>query len=514
MSSLSKQWYLSFFLVVLTYFICHFLMFFVGGTGWDDMFYLYNTQEEISKFLGPETFNNPIMLWIFKGINLIEDFSTQTLVYRLCSFIGNFITVTSIWYVVKVITRDFEITLFVSLLAAACSVNKCMILICCYHYTFSNALFFLGLCFFLYDFYNHNRWCLLICAFLWFLSFTLWKSAALLMPLVVIIACINKTDFNYIHKHSYWNLIKCAIVSYWEILFALIVASVIYVLLLSPQGEYADYYKIRLLNVVLSPITCLFSCLNIVASYFGVIVTSFSSRETEIFIGAVLLFVPVYILVKDYTKEDTKISGRLLVIAVLFLYFSVYPQMLKGRLAFVCDIDNYGSKTASLAALPLSLFIVYFISTIQRKRIKNIVFSILFVGSILYSMEVYFDYNKFWSKKISVINYLKEHHELKGKKVLIIDTVTEYDAFPRGTSTYYDYDGCARLAYGKYTKTSFSVFYPKQEREPRGLYDYKLLVIKNADISSFDLMTKRIISPAAYDEAVNDMLIYRLEKTQ
>ena len=91
-------------------------MFFVGGTGWDDMFYLYNTQEEISKFLGPETFNNPIMLWIFKGINLIEDFSTQTLVYRLCSFIGNFITVTSIWYVVKVITRDFEITLFVSLL--------------------------------------------------------------------------------------------------------------------------------------------------------------------------------------------------------------------------------------------------------------------------------------------------------------------------------------------------------------------------------------------------------------
>jgi hypothetical protein len=482
-------------------------MLFVDGTGWDDMYVWNVTSEKMYAFLGPDNFNNPIMLWIFQTICKFPDITSQTIAYRLGAFFGNFIQVISIWLILRKITNDINFTTLVSLLVAACAVNKCMILICCYHYTFSNALFLLGLLAFIYDFYKHSFAKLLLCAALWFASFSLWKSAALLMPFVIIVASVLKSGFNLNTPSSYMTCIVFMLKKYWVIIISLLFAAILYITKLSPHGIYDSYYEVGISNIILSPLTTLVSCISLFIGYCGNVISSFANRKTELFLLSLLISIFVYVVAlrKDKSKLKISINKKFIVLVALFLYFSVYPQMLKGRIAFVCDIDTYNSKTASLAALSICVFIIYILSKFPYK-LRLLSFSIILSGSIIYSMSVYMDYNRFWAKKICVIDYLKSNKGLQDKKILIIDTVDEYDAFPRGTSTYYDYDGCARFAYGKNTKTSFYTYFPKQERDNSQEYDYTIYLTKDADISSFELMKLRILNKDEYISRAHEMM--------
>lgn len=475
-----RSWTSIFILTVIVYFMSHGLMLLVYGAWWDDMLLWNVSLEDIDYFLGPDNFNNPFLFYIIKSIASIENIKVMTFLYRLVPFVCWLISVSSFFFFCKMITQNKWFTLYASLLAASCGLNKCMLLICCYHYSISIALFMVGLVLFVYDYYKENYFTKLCVAILWLLSLLVWRSAVLVVPVAMVMASMMKVGIDR-HKiiSSIMKILSYLIRNYYLILFCLVIFILLYLTILAPRGVYSSYYAIDLKSLLLAPLTTFISCLTLILNYvINVSLVNnilFFNGTAFLIIGIFLVFLLYFVIEKKY--EEVEISASIKIVAVVFLFFSMMPHLLK-EICFSFDISGYTSRITSLAVFPISMLLGYMFCRSQL-RYKNLLFSIFLLFSSLYSIKTYADYNRGWDKNVEIAQFLKSKSFLNGCRLKFQDTAVDYSTFPTEAFRYYDMEGCARLAYGKNTKTICSNYYHKGERDSLFEYDYLIHIYQN-----------------------------------
>ena len=474
-----NDWVSILILTLLMYVICHGLMLIVFGAWWDDMLLWNVSQENIDFFLGPDNFNNPFLFYIIKSISSIENINVMTFIYRLVPFVCWLISVLSFFFFCKIITQNKLFTLYASLLAASCGLNKCMILICCYHYSISITLFMIGLALFTYDYYKniyYLKWCV---AVLWLFSLLVWRSAVIVIPAAIVIASIIKVGYDRRDPvNSIMKMLLYLVKKYHAMLICIAIFTLLYLTILAPKGFYASYYSVNLTDVLISPFSTLVSCLTIFLNYLSNVISIdyiVTSRELRmLLIWVLIVFLFTYKLKGRNMGEEN--SSSIFIIAVLFLFFSMMPHLLREY--NICyNINGYTSRVASLAVFPISMLIAYFFYKINVQY-KQILFSLFLLFSSLYSIKTYTEYNRGWAKNVEISQFLKENRYLDGCNIKFLDTAVDYSTFPSEDFRYYDMEGCARLAYGKYTKTRCSNYYHKGERDSNFKYDYFLYIFQ------------------------------------
>ena len=455
--NLFNSWVFAYFLVVLVFFMSHGLMLFVYGAWWDDMLLMDNlAPEPVDDYLGSSGINNPFLNFIISSLNGVVDCYARNFYSRFLPFLCWLISLSCFFVVLKKITKNKSYTLFASLFASSCGVNKTMILVCCYHYSISISLFMLGLLFFVDDFYRAKNSTKIIVSMLWTLSVLVWRSAVLVIPLAMFISVFCKIDNknNYNLKSISFIFFRILFKQYWQILLGLLVFSILYVTILAPGGKYAVYYSIGYLNLLTSPITTIFVCVSLLLGYLSNILSVFSKLGFEsiiivVVISAFYLFLLSLIMKRD-DREQLKTS--ILWLACIFLFFSMLPHLFRD-IVLSFDIGGYKSRVASLAVFPMSMIYAFFINSIINCRIRIIIGSIIVALSSFYCVNIYFDYEKGWLKNEALADFFKHHDYLKDKTLVCIDNSSFYSSFPVETYRNYEYEGCAKLAYGKNDST-------------------------------------------------------------
>lgn len=506
--SYEPSWTCVMFVVLFFYFLSHGLMMLLNGAWWDDLNIWNITQETLNSRLGPDCFNVPFIYYLTDTLNKTYDKETQLFIYKILAFIGNSIPVITSLLIFKKIGISRTGALVISLLVATCAINKTMPLIICLTYTYGNALFFLGLLVFVYDFYKPNLFLKTGASVIWCISLCIWRSPILVIPLVVSIAIIVK------YRQKNWKTIQTFAESvlygcrnYFVIIIGLIVFTILYKTVLAPHGIYAAYYSISPKAMLVAPFTSITAIIGLHFGYLGEVFSIMVSDLYNFIFSLILiaLFTPLVFRLKWSLYENN--WKFLLLFAAAFAYAGILPQELRCIIPLV-DIGGYGSRVASLSYLPVAIIACYVLSKISIKLGKTL-FICLLSGSILCSINLYTNYNVFWAKKEAISFFLKNNEYLKGKSILVYDTDVEYNAFIGEKGRTYDFEGCARLAYGKDTDTKFYSFY-NREYESLENADYKLLICKNESYNKFHIFYSRLFDKKMYDKIIEDMVLFKI----
>lgn len=499
--------------VLITYVISHGLMLTLYGAWWDDML-LWNVSSEIlDNFMGGSNFNNPFLYYIVKSISEIDDIKTMTFVYRLVPFICWLISISAFFYFVKKISRNKQFTLYSSLLAASCGLNKCMIMINCYHYTISIMLFMIGLVLYTYDYYKEKLAYKILVALLWTLSLLIWRSAVLVIPVALLYVSYLKKGLVWNSFASYKFLFLYMLKHYWIIIAGLFVFAILYKTILAPQGDYAAYYSIGIKNMLFSPITTVLCCISLILGYISNLLSEFAKANGPVFL--LLFFVvcifSIFLYRTKNCKNNNEINIYMLLLACLFLFFSILPHLLR-ELSFSFDIHGYKSRVAALAIFPISLIFAYGLIKIRNKVVQSITCCILVVMSVIYCINTYLSYEKGWLKNEAIACLFKEKECLKGKNIVFVDNSRMYSPFNNEEYRYYDYEGCARLSYGKNDNTKCSELNALVNYKRFGDADYYIFINANENYSHIGLRSifYRFSKNDKRDKMKMKMLSFRL----
>lgn len=503
-----RSWTSILILTILVYFICHGLMLFVYGAWWDDMMCWNVSQEVLDE--GYKVFNNPFIYYIIKYISYIQEMKLMTFVYRIVPFMCWLISVISFFIFCKLVSHDKSFTLYASLLAASCGLNKCMLLICCFHYSISIAFFMVGLSLFVYDYYYKNIVLRLCVAILWLFSLLVWRSAVLVIPVAIITASIISVGYDQRHIiKSAYKICGYLIRNYYLILISLIIFAILYLTLLAPKGDYASYYSISIMCFLVSPLTTLISSFALILNYIGNVVLAnnllFSNGIAFLFFCFFFVLFFNWIIPKiSKINEETYISSSLIFFALIFLFFSMMPHLFR-EFCFSFDINGYKSRVASLAVFPIAMLLGYLFRKSQLPY-KNFLFSAFLLFSSLYSIKTYANYKRGWEKNVEIAQFLKSRTFLNGCKLKFMDTAVDYSTFPSEHFRNYDMEGCARLAYGINTKTTCSNYYYMEESE----YDYLIYIYQNNKYGETQMIRNYLIE--SDDSCHIDNLNFKLLK--
>lgn len=507
------KWSTIYLLVFITYVISHGLMLTLYGAWWDDMLLWNVSPEMLYEFMGPSNFNNPFLYFVVKSISEIDDIKTMTIVYRLVPFICWLISISAFFFFVKKITENRQFTFYSSLLTASCGMNKCMMLICCYHYSISIALFMIGLLFFTYDYYRSNFIYKLIVAFLWTLSLLVWRSAVLVIPAALILFSASKINYNWKKLDSYKQIISYSLRNHWLILGGLFLFAVLYKTILAPQGVYVVYYSVGKTQLLFSPLTTVICCISLILGYISILFSEFSITNGPIIF--LLLFVMCVLSIFLYRlkncKKNNEVGIYILLLACLFLFFSIMPHLLR-EFTFSFDINGYKSRVTALAVFPISMIFAYGLIIIRNKVVQSILCCTLVVMSIIYSTNTYFCYEKGWLKNEAIASFFKEKECLKGKNIVFVDNSRVYSPFGNEEYRYYDYEGCARLSYGKNDKTKCSELTALENYKGFGDTDYYIFIDVNENYGNIGSRSiyYRLSNNNKRDEMKKQMLSFRI----
>lgn len=508
-----NSWPKALVLVFFVYVLSHFLMLFLYGAWWDDWGLWNVPNKSLYSLLGPDNFNHPIMYWMIYQISKINDMELMTFVFRLIPFICWMISTISFFVIVKKITSNLSFTLYSSLLVASCGINKCIFLIICYHYTVSISLFMVGLVAFVYDYYNENRWLKLCTALLWLSSLIVWRSAVLVIPVFMLYVSILKQNVDlddYRKVSTYKNIIEYVFLKYWVLLIALIIFVLLYKTLLAPKGSYVDYYSVSMINILLSPIAIITSSLSLILGYFSLIFEFFSNNGSKI-----IYFSPIFILcffvVRKVKFETIKNRNYIIITGFLFLAFSLAPHVLR-HLEYSYTLTGYSSRVVSLAIFPLSIIVTYFVFMMPC-RFRHPLFVIILSSSIINCYKLYTDFNRGWARNEAITLIFEQNSFLEGKNIVVKNRALEFYSFFNEYDRFYEYEGCARMAYGMDTKTQCVDYYvaPIDSK-----VDYYMIIDKNNSVDfdnltySMKLFTYRILKKSKYKKMLLEMLHYRI----
>jgi len=514
--SSSHNWAYGLTLVLITYFISHSLMIFVYGAWWDDMACCWNVSQAELLNHWEIVGRNPFMSRLLIFISGLGDLNIQTYAFRLFAFINWMISLIAFFYILKRTTLNYQFTMFASLIAASCCMNKCLFLISCFHYTMSICLFMLGLVAFVYDYYKRSIWLQLVYSLLWLVSLLIWRTAVLVIPVLIVIASFIQTDFNYKEKESYKKCCRYLFSNYYIAIISLALFAIIYSLFFKPVGDYTDYYSVKVLNISVSPITTVSCIVYVALSYIGELFSAVHFLEGKSFVLFFFLLLCVILFLSRFKvdNEADKVKS-IFIISLVLLFFSIMPQMFIKDVKLTIGIDGYNSRLTSLLLFPLSVILAYLVC-LAKQKYRVLLISVVLTTSIINSINVYLGYAKGWMRNESISYFLQNNSHLKGKKVKILNNALEFNANTgAGVDTYYEYEGCARYAYGFNHGTTFSSYYSSLEQDELFKPDYYLIILKNRDVPRFKtLFFDRFFNKDEYNDYVKNCLIFNLIKAE
>lgn len=504
-----SSWKFNFSVVLLVYLVAHLLMLLSNGVWWDDFVVWNVTPEKLYAYLGPADANEPFQYAYIHWITDMFPLNQQVYVFHLISFLIHGITLICCWFIIKELTSDLSFTTMCSLLIAVFGFDTTSMLIICSHYTVANCLFLMGLLMCLMERRTNKQYLLFLTGIAWLLSVLVWRSAALLMPFcLLVLACAHYKDS--LKTIAGWkNVIKYLFVHYWPVIVILLIFFPCYILFMRPSGDHAGYYAPDVKQILTSPFTAFISAILAIFVAVGGAFKALYENSSLIAACIIILLIAisyVYVRYIIVSENDYKSYGSLSCIAFAYLAISmILPLWIYGYLE-VLDISEYKSRLLSLGALPIAVMIVYFLSFLTGKM-RNLFFSIIFVGFAMFTVYSYADYIYAWNKTELIADYLKQNPELEGKNILIIDhafTANENESCLR----FYAYEGMARMAYGQDTKTKMETVY-WESYGSSFIPDYKLQCTSNFPINraeKCDLVFSKWLFKRKYQRLKGQML--------
>lgn len=513
MKTLSK-WNISFSAICLVYICTHALMILNCGVWWDDSTVWNVTPDSLYAYLGPNDANEIVQYSFINYVTSHFTLAHQIYVFRICVLLLNLCSLICCWFIIKLLTKSYEITVLTSLLMAAFGLDSTSMLIICTHYAGANCFFLIGLVLLIYENTNSNRWIVFVSAILWFISLVIWRSAALLMPLVVIILSCRKTGWTIFKAKSYKLAFEYAIKHYWPIIIMCVMFVVIYLNFMTQQGPHAGYYKPQVNNLTWIPLTASLSVLTSILQYFSLSLSAFSGDASVILIiVSCSLFCCVYCCLRNYTNYTESVGENILWYAVLYLGVSFILPLSIFEKGSMVDVSEYTSRVLSLSAMPIAIISVYAIEKITNSKFRKVVFSILLVGSCMYTINTSVDYGVALAKRDYFVKYFQEHPELDGSHILIKDY--SFATNPNESPIrYYDYEGMARSAYGPSTSTKIRSIYSCPDSIEN--YNFELMLTQNYySMRQQDkdwLFISRIFFHRKYNRLLNEFYDIQLKK--
>lgn len=508
----TRTWAGLLFIVIIIYCISHGLMLFLYGAWWDDMEIWNVSDEALKKLWG--TGDNPVVYYLYKEILAVTDLHIRNFIFRIIPFMCWMISIICFFLFLKKVTDNKTYTFYSSLLVGSCGINKCMVLLCCYHYTISISLFLMGLVLYTNDYYKERKINIVFVSILWFLSLVVWRSAALVIPAILLFSVLSKIQIDFKSKLFYKKFLQESLRHYGMIILALLIFVVMYKTILAPHGEYAAYYSINILCMLLSPLTTVLCSISLFLGYISNLYSVFAQSNTIIvFVLFIWVAICSLFLYKWSSWTDKKeVNKKMLLIACLFLLFSMMPHLLR-ELACSYDLNGYKSRVSSLAVFPLCMILAYPLIFVKIKFIRSILCSTLVVLSIFYTINTYLCYEKGWLKNEAIVCYLKNNMKLKGKNIIFIDNSKMYSPFYNEDYRYYDYEGCAKLSYGKDDNTKCIDYFKYKENKHFESADYYLFIdVKERNAhAGLKSIVCRVLNKHMREEMKNNILMFRLE---
>ena len=495
-------------LVMLTYTVCNIFMFAINGVCWDDSL-IWNADRSLFDFyFGLDACNNRIEYWYYTTI--LDNFSLQgqLVTFRILAFASGLLSSIAVWFLSKKVMGNNAASLSVALLFAACSVNRTGMMICCLHYAISNMLVLWGMVAIAYDYYKENIWFRSLAALLWLIALLLWRSAVLLIPAVIVTLCCFKVNFRWNRLKSYGDVVVCAVSKYWMVILACVFYAVSFLTFAHPKTFVAEYSTVTAENLLLSPLTATMTSLHILLRYVGLLFEAFSFGDSLLSVCPVLLAVLLYVLFRKTEKSSVRNEDRVIIMAVVFLVFGVWPQMLIKDVIYTVDLHTEASRIASLSPLPICVLLVCLVSHFPVK-LEKAAMAFLISASVFYSVSVYLDYEVGQEKNRDIESFFAANPELKGKTVLIKDYASNLNSFPGSYMRPYEYESLSAHVYGQDSAVKVSLNSSTEE------IDYAL-TIDNGELTYgwYRLFAYRFIAPERYDEAVKRLVRFDLQSDE
>ena len=431
---------------------------FINGVWWDDNTVWNVSPESLYEYLGPSDANEVFQYIYIRAVTNLFPLNRQVFIFHILAFFFQTVSLASIWYILKKITNDKFFTLFTMLLVASFGLDKTTFLIICSHSVIANSLFYVGLALLVKDYYNNSKLLVFVVSILWLLSLCVWRTAALLMPFSILVASGSAIAFYYKSKKSYYRLFKHVIYRYWPILLSIITFLFIYKIFLLQSGPHANYYRPTVLNLIMSPLLAISSAFISIIYYYSSSIGSISLyTDIPFFAFYMLLVLLAFIILYKNCRAPEFDGKRLSMFAFLYMSLSfLLPLSIYGALKMV-GFEEYNTRTLCLSALPLGVITITLLLSLNR-NLFIWVYSFLFVGSFIYSLNSNMNYGFSVLKQECIVDYLKENKQLENHVILVRDAAYSFNANQSALRNY-EYEGLARLSYGSHTKTSIMSYY-------------------------------------------------------
>lgn len=508
------SWGITLYIPIILFISTNILFLLINGVWWDDFTVWNVTEQSLYDYLGPGDANEVVQYWYINLITSIFGLENQILAFHILSLFFNILSIGGMWYILKFITHDRWFTLYTLLLVAVCGIDKTPFLIINSHAVIANCLFYIGFALFVRNYYYNDKFSIYIVSFLWFSSLVVWRTPALLIPFILIYASCKKTHFNYKIKMSYWNAFKYCMAKYWSIIFGCLIFLFFYKTFLIQNGPHASYYVPDLLNLVLSPILSLCSAIKALMYYLSSSIGSIASiaKLFDFILFLSLLLAVYFLLIKNSSScifHDKKIT----VYAFVFLSLTLLlPLSIYGAFNLV-GFEEYNSRTLCLASFPIAFILISILSKLNTK-VFSIIYALVLLGSFYYSINNQINYGFSVIKQEAIINFLKDNKQLENKSIIVKDMAFSASANESALRNY-EYEGLARIAYGKNTQTKIISYYGNNQYEltPQyeiEIYQKKYPITQNIKkIYTAKLILKRIFKHNQYD--VDDIIEVRLK---
>ncbi len=488
--------------VVLVYVISHLLMFAIDGVCWDDSLIWNNDRNLFEYYFGLESCNNHIEYWYQTAV--LDNFSVpvQLLVFRLMAFLAGLSSAIAVWMLSGIILgRNSNAALWISLLFAACSVDRTGMMITCLHYSFSNMLALWGMVAIASDYKKDSLYMRLLAALLWTVALLLWRSAVLLIPAVIVTLCCFKTKFRFLRLSSWKDAVKYAFTHYWMIILACVIYAVSFMTWAHPKSFVDEYTTMPIKNIVLSPVTATMTSLHVLCCYLGNLCEAFAFGDSLLSVGTIVCAIVIYWMSRKCRIHNVGNEKRLLILAAVFMIFGIWPQMLIKSVIYYVDIHSTGARLASLLPLPICCIIVLAASHCSDK-VGRIAMSVILSAALFHSVSVFVDYDRGQQKNTAIENFFRENPCLAGRKLLILDNTAALNSFPGDYMRHYEYESLAAHVYGYGLPTSVSLVAADGDT-----YDYVIRIDYGAVLySPYRLFAYKYIAPERYRAAVDAML--------
>lgn len=472
-SKTKMSWGSTIVLPLIFFAITNCLFLFLNGVWWDDYTIWNVSPNNLYAYLGPNDANEIVQYNYVKAITTWFPQGSQVFVFHLLSFIFHTISLISIWYIVKKISNDVYFTLFTLLLISAFGLDKTQFLIINSHATIANCLFYIGLALFVKDYFERNQLCIASSCILWFLSLITWRSPALLIPFCVILASCLKTDFSYKSVGSYIKAFKHCIRNYWMIIVCCILFVVVYKVFLTQSGPHATYYIPSWKNIASSPVLSICSAIMTLLYYVSSSLNSITEFNSLPYFLCVLICVITCLIFTNKIWNKPNCKQAVPQYAFLYLILSLMLPLSIYGVNHLVGFDEYDTRIFCLSALPVAIIILFVLSKLERKTFL-VCYSLLLMGSFFYSLNTQIDYGYSLLKRDCFIEFLQNNPQLKNSRILVKDFAYNSNA-NRSPLRNYEYEGMARMAYGRETKTACMSYLGGNQRDICSEYIVEIL---------------------------------------